>query len=577
MPASRAFSLGDIDEGSRSVAVVASTRAPVKMLAQEGDAMVERLEALESWDLEAFRANPIVLWGHDHNLPIGRASDIRETERGLEMRIHFETDDDSERIWQKVRRKLVRGVSVGYDLGQRRDEQRDGQAVAVFTGNKLFETSVVTVPADPGGLVKQGDQPRTDADAVVCRFDYVGTLGKLERTQVGGIKAPARITRTGILEYRFPDGSVRRELRLPEEVFNADSLKSLSGATVCDLAHHLRGLIDTHRWKDATLGHVESVRQDGNYVAAVLNINDARAVVDAENKRLHDISCGYTCKLDFSPGEYQGQPYDAIQRGIRYNHVAVLPKGKGRAGTDVALRLDAKDAVCVEAIQPVESKHMTTENTKRVIRIDGKDLEYGSEAHINHLETVHLADIAKFGKEKAELQTKLDAAEGAANAAETRAKKAEDDLKDEIDPEGEKAKTKAAKQKTRERLLRRAIRALVTEEDDEEEETKTDALEDELAALSDKDIMLKVIRSDAAYAEDKTLDARPEAYIQAIFDALNKRGVTRADGVDHVVRTAERIKRLDAKEDANDPVVKARKERDDRNAKRWQQPLGVTK
>ena len=44
------------------------------------------------------------------------------------------------------------------------------------------------------------------------------------------------LTRVGIFEYRRPDGSIRRELRLPEEVFAPESLASYKGKrviTVC--------------------------------------------------------------------------------------------------------------------------------------------------------------------------------------------------------------------------------------------------------------------------------------------------------------------------------------------------------
>jgi hypothetical protein len=40
-----------------------------------------------------------------------------------------------------------------------------------------------------------------------------------------------------------------------------------------------------------------------------------------------------------------GAGYDAVQTQIRYNHIALLPRGQGRAGTDVSLRLDTSEDV----------------------------------------------------------------------------------------------------------------------------------------------------------------------------------------------------------------------------------------
>src|SRR5690606_22532439 len=112
---------------------------------------------------------------------------------GLEMTIVFDTEDFAETIWQRVRRGLVRGVSVGFEFGERTDEDRDGQRVAAFRGNTLLETSIVSVPADADALTKSA---RSDAADEVYRYDYVGTLGKVKRTQVGGLRVPARLTRT---------------------------------------------------------------------------------------------------------------------------------------------------------------------------------------------------------------------------------------------------------------------------------------------------------------------------------------------------------------------------------------------
>lgn len=51
------------------------------------------------------------------------------------------------------------------------------------------------------------------------------------------------LTRVGIFEYQNPDGTIRRELRLPEEVFAPESLASYKGKPV--ILTHEAGMIDT--------------------------------------------------------------------------------------------------------------------------------------------------------------------------------------------------------------------------------------------------------------------------------------------------------------------------------------------
>jgi Uncharacterized protein conserved in bacteria len=48
-----------------------------------------------------------------------------------------------------------------------------------------------------------------------------------EKTAEGFLIARAPVTSIGVFSYRNPDGSERRELRLPEEVFAEESLASL--------------------------------------------------------------------------------------------------------------------------------------------------------------------------------------------------------------------------------------------------------------------------------------------------------------------------------------------------------------
>lgn len=59
-----------------------------------------------------------------------------------------------------------------------------------------------------------------------------------------------------------------------------------------------------------------------------------------------ELSCGYRCTYDFSPGVWNGQRFDAVQRNIRGNHIALVERG--RMGPEIAVldqfAMDAKDA-----------------------------------------------------------------------------------------------------------------------------------------------------------------------------------------------------------------------------------------
>jgi hypothetical protein len=181
----------------------------------------------------------------------------------------------------------------------------------------------------------------------VFRFDLAsGGISERRRTPQGGLVAKANFTRTGVFTYRMPDGSSRRELRHPDEVMHPESLATYPGAPIT-IDHP--GRVTPENWRDVTVGHVaHGVRADGQFVTGEAHLQDARAIDQAERGDLRELSCGYTCDIDPTPGEYQGEKYDVAQRNIRINHVAAGPAGWGRMGPDARLKLDSAEAVSGE-------------------------------------------------------------------------------------------------------------------------------------------------------------------------------------------------------------------------------------
>ena len=189
----------------------------------------------------------------------------------------------------------------------------------------------------------------------VQRFDFAtGELSAPRRTAIGGLVARGNFARTGILLYRDPTmpGGIRRELVTPEELFDPESLDSFAHATLTDghpaaddwapFSKNRSGRVDPSNWKAEAIGHIAGrPKREGKFAAGDVHVNHGPAVDKAERGDLVEFSCGYTCDYDATPGVYDGEPYDGVQRRRRYNHVALGPKGWGRAGSEVRMRLDA--------------------------------------------------------------------------------------------------------------------------------------------------------------------------------------------------------------------------------------------
>ncbi len=144
------------------------------------------------------------------------------------------------------------------------------------------------------------------------------------------------VTSTGIFEYGLPDGGVRRELRLPEHVFDKRSLASYAGKPV--IITHDAGSIDKDNVMKEIVGTILSEGfQDGSDVRCRIVIHDIDKVKKAPYREL---SFGYILDLIEEPGEWNGEPYDAIQANIRINHLAIVESA--RAGEQAHLNLDGK-------------------------------------------------------------------------------------------------------------------------------------------------------------------------------------------------------------------------------------------
>lgn len=243
---------------------------------------------------------------------------------------------------------------------------------------------------------------------MVMRFDRAPL--KATRTDEGYLVDSPVLTRTGVFEYRDTAGKVRREYRPPEEVFHADSLASLRGKPVTD-GHP--GKVDTKNFRQHVIGTMLSEgRRDGDNMVGDLIIYDPTPV-DAGNKEL---SLGYELELDETPGvSPEGEPYDVVQRKIRYNHNAVVKRG--RAGV-ARLNLDAADAVT--------KTEEETDMTMVKIRLDS-GLSYDAAPEVaNELERLRAALTAASGKADTEA-ARADSEKARADTAEAGIAKARQD------------------------------------------------------------------------------------------------------------------------------------------------------
>ena len=248
---------------------------------------------------------------------------------------------------------------------------------------------------------------------VAFRYDR-GTLRKPQVLPGGRIRVDAHPTRAGVLEYRNPDGSIRREYRPPDEVFRADSLETLVGAPLTD-DHPAEGAVTTSNADALSRGMlIGEPRRDGDFVAATIVVTSAPVIAKMQRGKV-ELSCGYEVDLDETPGlTPEGERYDAVQRNIKYNHVALVDVG--RAGPQARVRMDAAVQVA-PTITPTENRmNFQDEWAKAVSQVATEKAR---------------ADAAEL--ENKALRDKLARAEGERDAEKARADAAEKSRADAFD------------------------------------------------------------------------------------------------------------------------------------------------
>lgn len=183
-------------------------------------------------------------------------------------------------------------------------------------------------------------------------------------TPEGFLDCSAKISRVGIQEYYafelgelFTDRdafSIIRVYRPADEVFKSAALDSFSRKPVT-VGHPWDG-VNASNVKDVQVGFSgEKMERQGDFMVGTLRIQDAGAVNRVQRGE-GELSAGYSCDVTREAGTFEGQAYDAVQRNIIGNHIALVDAGRcgplcrvaDRAPQMVLDKASAKDCGCKE-------------------------------------------------------------------------------------------------------------------------------------------------------------------------------------------------------------------------------------
>ena len=201
------------------------------------------------------------------------------------------------------------------------------------------------------------------------------------------------LSKVGIYPYlgRQIDDSLEpnkiyRVYRPAEELLNEETVKSFN----------LVPLINDHEmlgkdYKPAEEKGVDGIIYNprvvhGDMLIGNIKIYSEKMMKDIKNGK-KELSMGYTCMYDITPGDWDGQPYDVVQRNLRGNHVALVDKG--RMGSDV--RVYDKHICCdsmnifVDKIKKISAKDLSPETVDLRKKLNRNYVTKSGEKKVNSL------------------------------------------------------------------------------------------------------------------------------------------------------------------------------------------------
>lgn len=310
------------------------------------------------------------------------------------------------------------------------------------------------------------------------------------------------VARTGIYIYQQPDGTIIREYRPPEEVFDTDSEASFVGKPIV-VGHPASGIVNSDTAQDLAIGTILSsgYQKDETNIACDIVIHNPSAIGEKRG-----LSLGYRVDIEEAPGiTPDGQQYDVIQRNIRINHLAVVDRG--RAGAKARLNLDGD-----EIIEGVE--------TKMKIKIDSVDFEVDEKIanYVNSLQNKEENARVKLDTANTELKS--------VKEQNTALKADADDKKAKLDAmtaerDGLKAKVDAADAE-KEKAVKEAVEAVKADmqERAELEETAKIAKVEKTDGLTNAELKAGIVK--AAFGEKFKLDGASDAYLDGAYSAAKE-------------------------------------------------------
>jgi HK97 family phage prohead protease/HK97 family phage major capsid protein len=309
----------------------------------------------DGWSIEAFKRNPIALWQHRPDLPIGTWEHVRVQDKALRGRLKLAPKGASARIDEirsLIEAGILRAVSVGFrDLeSEPLDKNNKGPwGPKRFLKQELIECSLVSIPANANALAVAKSlkiSPQT-LDLVFAKHGNKGDVkrrgfvGKHAETPPRGKGTAMSLSqRITSLETQLVDTRDMLQEHLEKmddtNVSDADLQKTNDlNSTIAQLERTRNALVDSEKALGKTVddGHVRGANGagSGSRALALFNGNASTSTAFTPARAREDKKLG------------------AIDYLVRAGTVALQAKNAGRMPAEMRQRIYGEDEMTAQA------------------------------------------------------------------------------------------------------------------------------------------------------------------------------------------------------------------------------------
>ena len=278
-------SLGEDDDGSVNIKGYASTNASDRA----GDC-IDHEAWTKNGGLENFKGNPIILFNHDYNRPIGRATSLEVNDKGLELgaRISKSAGD----VKDLIKDGVLGAFSVGFRV-------KDADYLKETDGYKikdaeLFEVSVVSVPCNQTAMfsIAKSFDSQSEYDEWKAEFSKESKQAhEMEAVNTDEIDAPQAVGKTTQQERHMSTEKTTPNAELDLKAFAEEVAKSTAAKIAMQQAEQKAKEVSEAETKAAEL-ETEAVEKEAEQekvkTIVTAGLSGAEQLVNDVEKRVSE-------------------------------------------------------------------------------------------------------------------------------------------------------------------------------------------------------------------------------------------------------------------------------------------------